>query len=382
MLSLYMHEVALHVDKTDDLRPPHSTEGLGDPIPGLSESLTTAHISALSSCLTAIDGIFEVFLSMDVRSIRCLPVFNFVRVAYATVVLIKMYFSAKSPDSDLGKVIDKDNMKVEEYLEKLLDKFRAVADVDKSRPAAKFMLVLAMLRGWFQKQGEIQGQGQTQGQDQAQKQTAQPSPRGNERAASKPDGTTATTTTGSGPGAGAPPPPPPSGGPQKQSEYNPANTPLQLLSEIATGNDPSSRAKQQNGGAHPPPPPPMGSMPSYQQPPFAPAPLGQQHQHHQHPPPSMYNGSPDVVMGGQQPQQQPQPPQQPMPTPWLSQGWTDFDFDDPGDGFQQAMGLTLQGLGSGPGYTDWESTMRQVVHGGGGIGNLQDWTGISNFYNE
>ena len=349
-----MHEVALHVDKNDDLRPPHSTEGLGDPIPGLSESLTAAHISALSSCLTAIDGIFEVFLSMDVRSIRCLPVFNFVRVAYATVVLIKMYFSAKSPDSELGGVIDKDNMKVEEYLDKLLDKFRAVSDGDKSRPAAKFQLVLVMLRGWFQKQGEGQSQGQKQA---APPQKAQENPPGNEIVMPQQGGAAA-------------PQPRPSGGPQQQSDYNPANTPLQLLSEIATGNDPSSRPKQQNGGV----PSPAGSMPSYQPPPFAPAPSAPQQQQQQQL--SMYDAGSSAAMAGQQ---------QHLPTPinWLGQGWADFDFDDPGDGFQQAMGLTLQGIGGGPVSNDWEDTMRQVmVGGGGGIGSIQAWVGPNSFFQD
>jgi len=45
-----------------------------------------------------------------------------------------MYFSAASPNSELGKVIDKDNMKVEQYLDGLLDKFRAAAEDDRCRP--------------------------------------------------------------------------------------------------------------------------------------------------------------------------------------------------------------------------------------------------------
>lgn len=314
-----MHEVALHVDKTDDvLRPPGATtESLDDPIPGLSESLTAAHIGALSSCLTAIDGIFETFLSMDVRSIRCLPVFNFVRVAYAVVVLIKMYFSASSPDSELGKVINKDNMKVDEYLDRLLDKFRAVAEGDKSRPAAKFQLVLAMLRGWFQKQ---------------ENQATQQRPEGNESAVPRSDNITA------------------QGGQQQQSEYNPANTPLQLLSEIATGNDPS-QGKRNGGG-------PTASMSGYQ--PFMASTQ-----------PAMYDANSGT---GDMMPHMPGPGQPAMP--WLTQGWTDLDYINPGDGFEQAMGLTLQGIGNGaPNFNDWESSMRFLVGDGTG-GNPME--GVSN----
>lgn len=328
-----MHEVALHVDKTDDMRPSAiNTESLDDPIPGLSESLTAAHIGALSSCLTAIDGIFETFLSMDVRSIRCLPVFNFVRVAYAVVVLIKMYFSASSPDSELGKVINKDNMKVDEYLDRLLDKFRGVAEGDKSRPAAKFQLVLAMLRGWFQKQGT---------------QLQQQKPEGNGTTAPKAENT---PTPGSQQQQQQQPPPQQQQQHQRQTESDFANTPLQLLSEIATGNDPS-RGGKQNGGM------PTTSMPGYQ--PFLSTTQ-----------PPMYDtnsGTGDMVA------HIPGPGQAAMP--WLTQGWTDLDYNNPGDGFEQAMGLTLQGIGNPQAPFDWENSMRFLM-GDGTIGNPME--GVSN----
>ncbi|KAH0491439.1 hypothetical protein TgHK011_002871 [Trichoderma gracile] len=165
VVNLYMHEMALHSDTTgDNWRPPFNTEALKDGIVN-SEPLSAAHINALSACLTAIDGIFNTFLSMDVTSIRCLPVFNFMRVAYGVVILIKMYFSASSPGSEMGKVIHKDNMRVEYYLEALLDKFRATAADNKCRPAAKFLVVLAMLRSWFFKQGKGEGGGSATPED-------------------------------------------------------------------------------------------------------------------------------------------------------------------------------------------------------------------------
>lgn len=281
-----MHEIALYVEKADDIRPPYSADALRDPVPGLNEALTAAHIGALSSCLTAIDGIFETFLSMDVYSIRCLPVFNFVRVAYAVVVLIKMYFSASTPNSELGKVINKDHMKVEEYLEKLLAKFGDVAAADKSRPAAKFIIVLAMLRNWFQKQGRGDN--------------GPPSlPQHNNDSVTKAENTT-----------------PPASAPQQQqqtNEYNPVNTPLQLLSEIATGN----RNNDQNATA-------AGANPIVNT---------QQYMNWTNPAvtasqPFMYDQS---YMNGVM--------------PYLNNSFgSDFDYSNLGDGFEQAMGLTFGGL--------------------------------------
>lgn len=244
VVNLYMHEMALHSDTmSDQWRPPFNTEALKDGIVN-SEPLSAAHINALSACLTAIDGILNTFLSMDVLSIRCLPVFNFMRVAYGVVILIKMYFSASSPGSEMGKVIHKDNMRVEYYLEALLDKFRATAADNKCRPAAKFLVVLAMLRSWFFKQGKGQeggggnssgpadeagasassassqqrpyasssSQGGTQQQQQLQQQLQQQQQQLQQQHQQ-----------------------------QQQSRQPTANTPLQLLSEVATtGRDHSS----------------------------------------------------------------------------------------------------------------------------------------------
>ncbi|KAG6150785.1 hypothetical protein E4U37_005706 [Claviceps purpurea] len=122
--------------------------------PAQREAFSAAHINALTACLTAIDSTFQTFLAMDVLSIRCLPVFTFVRIAYAVVILMKMYFSASNPASELGQVIHRDRIRVAHYLEALLDKFNATAADEKCRPASKFLLVLVMLRTWFLKHGK------------------------------------------------------------------------------------------------------------------------------------------------------------------------------------------------------------------------------------
>ncbi|KAI1383426.1 uncharacterized protein F4822DRAFT_77444 [Hypoxylon trugodes] len=337
VLNLYMHEIALHVDKNpEDYRPPCGADSLRDPIPGLDDSLTPSHISALSSCLTAIDGIFETFLSMDVHSIRCIPIFTFVRVAYAVVVLIKMYFSASNSNSELGKVINKDNMKVAEYLEKLLEKFRDVAASDKSRPASKFLLVLAMLRTWFFKQG--QATNKAQGEEESEP-TQGPKDPTNPNEQQQPQN-----------GAGQSHP----HAQQQQhqqplqaptSNPGPTNTPLQLLSEIATGNGPNQ------AGPGPEPNNPQafrGWLRAVPQPPQ----------------PFMYDptgtaavvsqGIPGLGIG----------PEQAL-MPWMtgSFGTTEFDYASLSDGFEQAMGLTLTGFGGGsPGDpASYEDTMRYMM---------------------
>jgi RalA-binding protein 1 len=188
-----MHEMALHSRSINNAHPANfGPESFQDGLVN-QEVLSAAHISALSACLTAINGMLTTFLHMDIFSVRCLPVFNFVRVSYALVILIKLFFSANSPDSELGKVINKDDMRVEYFLDALLDKFRITAAEDRSRPAAKFLVVLVMLRSWFHKQTKVEKKDQQ------------------------------------------PPPAPAVSQSPRHGGDGPANTPLHLLSEVAAG---------------------------------------------------------------------------------------------------------------------------------------------------
>lgn len=228
LLNLFMHETVLHVDAHSDEGTGFNTENLQDGLMREAEPLSAQHINALTSCLTAINGIFETFLGLEIESIRCLPVFNFVRVAYAVVVLMKMYFSASTVGSDFGQVFTRESMRVQQHLDALLEKFRATAADDKCRPASKFLVVLAMLRSWFVKQGKTDAAPGTASSSTTSAQDAH-----------RRSGTSQQTL------------------PQQQHQYHQqhtpmqaqtANTPLQLLSEVATSGDPSSN---NNGGAPP-----------------------------------------------------------------------------------------------------------------------------------
>ena len=302
-----MHEIATHNEFSDDCRPPlgphtaeHLREALVADIP-----LTPAHINALSACLTAIDGIFETFLSMDVQRIRCLPIFNLVRVAYATVVLIKVYFAASSPRGELGKVINKDNMKVEQHLENLLEKFRATAADEKSRPASKFLIVLVMLRSWFLSQK----QAQSGGGPGARETPSYQSRRSSTAAVGEKD---------------AP-------APREQPDYN---TPLQLLSEVATGANPGSAAAAASAAsANPVLRPNNADL----------VPNG-----------SWYNKLPTPFVGYSAPDggdlgqatlaAAAGMGDHPTNTPWMDTAFSaDFDYSFLGDGFAQVMDWTLGG---------------------------------------
>ncbi|KAI9811984.1 MAG: hypothetical protein M1827_004876 [Pycnora praestabilis] len=153
LIDLYLHEVAMHVDHNiDDFRPPFTEESLRGNDAVESGLLSAAHINASSICLCSIHSIFDTFLTFDHETIRILPVFTFHRIAYSVIFLIKMYFSAARPNSELGKFIEKEDMKVDTYLPHLLQTFREVTKNGNMHTAAIIFKVITMLSTWFFRQ--------------------------------------------------------------------------------------------------------------------------------------------------------------------------------------------------------------------------------------
>ncbi|KAI1002113.1 hypothetical protein K3495_g6089 [Podosphaera aphanis] len=215
VLNLYMHEISLHVDHTVDEENLSSTnEALQ-----ASESdrghvpLSDACVNSLSVCLNSIDGIFETFMSLDIETIRCLPVAHFVRVAYAVVILIKMYLGSSTPNSELSSVIDKDNLKLEQYLDRLMEVFQAASSEERSKSSSKFLLVIHSLKNCFQRHQELD--------------IAQPGIASDISSPTKKEAFEENTTQSNQQRISS------SG--SRHPNYSPVNTPLQLLSEVATG---------------------------------------------------------------------------------------------------------------------------------------------------
>ncbi|OAA73172.1 Zn(2)-C6 fungal-type DNA-binding domain protein [Cordyceps fumosorosea ARSEF 2679] len=250
LLSLYMHETVLHGGdggggEEGEEEGEEEEEGLVGR-ERAARPLSAQHVNALTACLAAIDGIFATFLALDVESIRCLPVFNFVRVAYAVVVLMKMHFSVTAAaaaaaaaggeaGSDLAVVFPREALRVRQHLDALLDKFRETAAGDRCRPASKFLVVLAMLRSWFVKQ-DGSGSGEAPASAAAQQRPRQQQQQQQQQR-------------------------------YQQQPQTTANTPLELLSEVAVGSDPSNPASSSSpfGYYRPTPPPAATAAPPPQQ---------------------------------------------------------------------------------------------------------------------
>ena len=146
-----MHDFAMPLDH--GLENDKGVEAPGQPNndSGRREVLTTAHVGALTTCLTSIHGIFNSFLRFQPQDVRTLPIFHFPRLARATVLLIRMYFAATIADSELGKVMPSDHMKAEFYLTNLIELLRAAASDEKCHPAHKLSMVLAVMQVYFER---------------------------------------------------------------------------------------------------------------------------------------------------------------------------------------------------------------------------------------
>ncbi|RJE25366.1 Transcription factor, partial [Aspergillus sclerotialis] len=138
ILNIFMHETALQLDAAQ------TNEEISGPT-------SAAHINALTSCLTSIQTALEAICSLDVKTIICLPTVALARTSYAAIALIKLYSLASAPDSKVGQVIDPASLKVEYYLEKVINHYKVAGEQDGGHAPSKFSVVLSLLLSWFLK---------------------------------------------------------------------------------------------------------------------------------------------------------------------------------------------------------------------------------------
>jgi hypothetical protein len=155
-------------------------------------------MAALEACLKAAHGILDTMLSFSIEIVKTLPMLiYFVRCTYAIVILIKMHVAVSTPNSELGKMMKPEDLRVEYYVDSLINLFSYVAKEEEFRPHPKVLRILSVLRDWFEKHKE------TVAAQQRGEQLPQP------------------TTQ-----------------PQQQDKGPYNQTPLHLLSQVATGNQP------------------------------------------------------------------------------------------------------------------------------------------------
>lgn len=149
---LYLHEIALHFNHNiEDFRLPFTEESLKS-VANTSDTLTQNQMAALEACLKAAHGILETILGFERSFIKTLPMLlYFVRCVYALVILIKMHVAVCSPGSELGKMMQPEDLKVDYYVDSLMSLLGGVAEEGNFRPHPKILRILAVLKDWFVK---------------------------------------------------------------------------------------------------------------------------------------------------------------------------------------------------------------------------------------
>ena len=150
--NLYLHEIVMHVNHNiDDFRVPVTEESLKGSLKR-DEKLTPTQINAITQCQNSAIGILETYCSIDWETVRSLPMFlYFVRIVYAFVILLKLYFAATDPESEIGKLIDPNRLRIGEFLDKVAEQIKPISTSETYRPFAKVLFILGKLREWYHK---------------------------------------------------------------------------------------------------------------------------------------------------------------------------------------------------------------------------------------
>ncbi|KAF2169923.1 hypothetical protein M409DRAFT_64350 [Zasmidium cellare ATCC 36951] len=150
--SLYLHEIALHFNHNiEDFKLPFTEESL-KAVNNTSETLTQHQMAALEACRRSAHGILDMMLTFDIATVKTLPMLIFfVRCTYALVILIKMHVAITTPGSEISKIMTPDDVRVDHYIDSLINLFGSVANEQEFRPHPKILRILSVLKDWFRK---------------------------------------------------------------------------------------------------------------------------------------------------------------------------------------------------------------------------------------
>ncbi|KFY25179.1 hypothetical protein V493_04783 [Pseudogymnoascus sp. VKM F-4281 (FW-2241)] len=142
MNKIILQEYAIMVKNVDGFQP----EELIDI--GTTESpISMASASAIMTVIESAHLLLDAFYSVPDDVIKCYPVVNFVRMSYGMVLLIKMYANASLPNSELGKILDAESLKIDYYLRMAVTRLKRITDY---RAASKFLQIVLKVAMYHQ----------------------------------------------------------------------------------------------------------------------------------------------------------------------------------------------------------------------------------------
>jgi hypothetical protein len=146
-LRLFLHELALHIDHSpEDFKAPYQM-GVIHPC-GDREIPIKPVVGAIADLTASSHDLIDAFVGMGSEVARFQPIFIFVRVSFAAFVLAKLCLSAYSPESRLAKVIDRESLHAEPYVDKLILFVQDVVGPRSRHVPSLFLALLFKLRQW------------------------------------------------------------------------------------------------------------------------------------------------------------------------------------------------------------------------------------------
>ncbi|KAL4742992.1 hypothetical protein BDV11DRAFT_179322 [Aspergillus similis] len=148
IINIYLHENAL--DTLGEHKPAEAD---------ITDPTAAARVTALSSTLLSIHEALDTVTTISPKQLISVPTFTLARTVFAFVALIKLHSVVTVPDSYIGQVIDPRALRVEFYMDKVIDHYAAAGSLAGGVAAGKFSTVMTMIRGTFKSLKDQDGSG-------------------------------------------------------------------------------------------------------------------------------------------------------------------------------------------------------------------------------
>lgn len=111
--------------------------------------ISPVYITSLIACVESAHGILDIILNMAIHTVRSAPVILFTRMFYAVVILSKLSLSVQSRGSAIGKILDIENIKLVDYLFKIMSMLKEAAGDENISVPFTFYAIIARLTAWY-----------------------------------------------------------------------------------------------------------------------------------------------------------------------------------------------------------------------------------------
>jgi len=112
----------------------------------------SSYIDSTAVSISSAQAFLDILIRMNIDTLRMIPIFNYVRMAYSLITLIKLYISAKTPSSPIGSVLDPKSLKIGYYLNALMETLVEAIGPNECRAPYTFLGMILRFQAWYNSQ--------------------------------------------------------------------------------------------------------------------------------------------------------------------------------------------------------------------------------------